>query len=363
MDFSARLNLPYLLPNQAQKHVTVNESLRALDVLVQLSVISSSRIDEPSVPVEGDAYILPAGASGETWSALSTGELAAFIDSAWMHLTPQTGWRAFDAELGEIVVFTNGSWVRLAAELPSSALMFGINAEGDATNRLTVKSDAELLSHDDITPGSGDARKIINKLGSTNSASVIFQTGFEPKAEIGLTGTDDLHVKVFDGTDWHDSAIIDRTTAHIGFPNGVSHTATGALHSNLILLPGGDGEVSIYRNDSLRPQNPRTYTISGISGDEVTLSTSDASELFYNAFMQDVCFLRIWNMSRSPQNAAWIEQTLGTNRLKISDASAIADWQPGDTLQLGDPLDVTPNRCIALDISPMMQNQLGAIFP
>jgi len=34
MDLSYYLKLPYLLPNQAQKHVTHNEALRRLDALV-----------------------------------------------------------------------------------------------------------------------------------------------------------------------------------------------------------------------------------------------------------------------------------------------------------------------------------------
>lgn len=32
------LGLPYILPSQAQKHVTHNEALRMLDAMVQLSV-------------------------------------------------------------------------------------------------------------------------------------------------------------------------------------------------------------------------------------------------------------------------------------------------------------------------------------
>lgn len=35
---STHLSLPYLAPAQAQKHVTHNEGLRMLDVLVQLSL-------------------------------------------------------------------------------------------------------------------------------------------------------------------------------------------------------------------------------------------------------------------------------------------------------------------------------------
>ena len=40
MDSSTNLQMPYLMPSQAQKHVTVNESLRRLDGLVQASAVS-----------------------------------------------------------------------------------------------------------------------------------------------------------------------------------------------------------------------------------------------------------------------------------------------------------------------------------
>ena len=36
MENSANLQLPYIMPSQAQKHVTHNEAVRTLDALVQL---------------------------------------------------------------------------------------------------------------------------------------------------------------------------------------------------------------------------------------------------------------------------------------------------------------------------------------
>ncbi|MBB3144845.1 hypothetical protein FHS21_001246 [Phyllobacterium trifolii] len=36
---TTNLKLPYIAPSQAQKHVTHNEAIRALDALVQLSVM------------------------------------------------------------------------------------------------------------------------------------------------------------------------------------------------------------------------------------------------------------------------------------------------------------------------------------
>ncbi|HCX10882.1 MAG TPA: ribonuclease III, partial [Hyphomonas sp.] len=50
MDESARLGLPYLIPNQAQKHVTVNEAFRKLDQMVQLCVQSKAISIQPEAP-------------------------------------------------------------------------------------------------------------------------------------------------------------------------------------------------------------------------------------------------------------------------------------------------------------------------
>jgi hypothetical protein len=36
--------------------------------------------------------------------------------------------------------------------------LLGIRATADPGNRLAVKSDGVLLSHDDVTPGTGDLR-------------------------------------------------------------------------------------------------------------------------------------------------------------------------------------------------------------
>jgi hypothetical protein len=40
MDKSDNLNLPYIMPSQAQKHVTHNEAIRALDAMLHLAVLS-----------------------------------------------------------------------------------------------------------------------------------------------------------------------------------------------------------------------------------------------------------------------------------------------------------------------------------
>ena len=53
-DTSSNLKLPFILPSQAQKHVTHNEALQILDALVQLTAISSSRSVPPASAQEAD---------------------------------------------------------------------------------------------------------------------------------------------------------------------------------------------------------------------------------------------------------------------------------------------------------------------
>jgi hypothetical protein len=78
MTDTPNLALPYILASQAQKHVTHNEAIRALDCLVQLSVESRVLTSPPASPADGSRYVVAAGASGD-WTGQS-GKIAAFQD-------------------------------------------------------------------------------------------------------------------------------------------------------------------------------------------------------------------------------------------------------------------------------------------
>lgn len=136
MDFTPRHALPYLLPNQAQKHVTFNDALSRLDSVVQMRVLSTDMPVQPEDPVDGDAYILPAGASGADWTSGSAGQLACVHDGGWVFLTPQDGWRAVDVERGGMLVFLAGNWHEVFRF--DQATGFVVLGEGEAQAPLTV---------------------------------------------------------------------------------------------------------------------------------------------------------------------------------------------------------------------------------
>lgn len=111
-DTSTNLNLPYVMPNQAQKHVTVNEGVRRLDALVQLGVESRSVSAEPSAPADGQVWIAPAGKTGAAWGEFTDEALAYYRDGAWEQLRPRAGWRAFVRDEGANVTYDGTTWRR-----------------------------------------------------------------------------------------------------------------------------------------------------------------------------------------------------------------------------------------------------------
>lgn len=164
-DVSAVLNLPYIQPSQAQKHVTHNEALRLLDVLVQLVDTDRSLTVPPAAPGAGARYIVAAGAGGP-WAG-QEGAIARHEAGGWQFFAPQPGWSAYVLAEAVTVVFDGVQW-RAPVEEPQLFSELGINTSADATNRLAVAAAATLFSH----VGDGHQMKI-NKAGPGAGAAEI----------------------------------------------------------------------------------------------------------------------------------------------------------------------------------------------
>jgi hypothetical protein len=204
-DNSPILALPFLMPSQAQKHVTHNEALRRLDIVVQLSVVAFDATTPPADPAEGEVHAL--GAAPVVAWAGHAGDLAAWLDGTWHFVTPLEGWRAWGKAEQQVRVWTGSDWVLPQAELaPLTEL--GIATAADATNRLAVSADATLLTHD----GGGHQLKI-NKANDGETASVLFQSNWAGHAEMGLAGDTDFAIKVsINGVAWTEALRFDATT-------------------------------------------------------------------------------------------------------------------------------------------------------
>jgi hypothetical protein len=208
MDQTTKLKLPYILAAQSQKHVTHNEALRVLDALVQLAVVDKDLSAPPGAPAEGHCYIVGASPTG-AWAG-HAGHVAAFQDGAWAFHPPLEGWVAWVSDEDTLYAFNGTNWV-VGGSGVNPASLVGVNATADSTNRLSVVSPASLFNH----AGAGHQLKI-NKAAAGDTGSVLFQTGFSGRAEFGLAGDDDFHVKVSaDGSAWHEAIVINRSNGTV----------------------------------------------------------------------------------------------------------------------------------------------------
>lgn len=200
------LNLPLILPAQAQKHLTHNEALMQLDTAVQLSVKSAVVPDAPANFAEGDAFLVPAnGAGGWAGQAQS---VAVFCNGGWQFSAPQIGWRCYVEDTQDMMVFDGSIWKSLAPEFQDIEGV-GINASFDHTNRMVVASDASLLTHD----GAGHQLKI-NRADVGQTASVLFQNNWMGQAELGMVGSDDFQIKTSaDGASFDTALAVNAQTA------------------------------------------------------------------------------------------------------------------------------------------------------
>lgn len=224
MSETSNLGLPYIDGGQAQKHVTHNEALRIIDAAIQIAVLDRTRIAPPAAPMEGQRHVVAAGAGG-AWSGHAQ-SIATWQDGAWAFLSPRAGWCIWSIADDVMLVFDGTAWRDLRNLALDNVAHLGINAAADATNRLSVKSDAVLLSHDDVTPGSGDMRAVLNKAEAVKDAALVFQNEFSTRALLGLLGDDDLAIKVSaDGVVFKPALAIDRSNGQMSLAQSPKFSA------------------------------------------------------------------------------------------------------------------------------------------
>ncbi|MBZ0260811.1 MAG: DUF2793 domain-containing protein [Hyphomicrobiales bacterium] len=232
------ISLPLLEASQAQKHVTHNEALLLLDAVVHLAVISRALAAPPVSPADGERYLVAASATGD-WLGHS-GHLAFREAGAWRFAVPKAGWRLWVVAESLFLVFDGTVWIDLRDfdELQNMDLL-GVNTTADAANKLSVASANVLFTH----MGEGQRVKL-NKNAAGDTASLLYQTGFSGRAEMGTTGDDDFHFKVSpDGSAWTEALVIDKTTGVVKIPASLelghaTDTTLSRVSAGLVAVEG-----------------------------------------------------------------------------------------------------------------------------
>ncbi|MGL4440928.1 MAG: DUF2793 domain-containing protein [Bosea sp. (in: a-proteobacteria)] len=227
-DTTLRHRLPLLAAAQAQKHVTHNEALSIIDTLLNLRLKSRGFNVPPASPVTGECHIV-----GSVPTAAWTGQaamLAVWSENAWLFHQPQAGWLASTTNPQKLEIFDGAIW----REAMSVVSTLGINATPDAANPVVMRVNNILATATlQAEGGNGDVRLKINRELSTDTASLLFQSGFSGRAEMGIVGSDQFSIKVSpDANTWHDALAIAPATGVVTFPSGALVTVLRNLVIN-----------------------------------------------------------------------------------------------------------------------------------
>jgi len=127
-----RLKLPLIDAAQAQKHVTHNEAVLALDLLTGIVPVLDRDLTAAPAAADGTVYML-GGAGTDAWDGYGAGDLALRIDGAWRRVLPSSGMVATIVDEAGLLLFYNGAnWASLLGGVLVGGPRFSAEVNYDA---------------------------------------------------------------------------------------------------------------------------------------------------------------------------------------------------------------------------------------
>jgi Protein of unknown function (DUF2793) len=287
---STHLGLTWLAAGQAQKHVSVNESLRRLDALVQLAVLSATTPTQPESPADGAVYILPAGKTGSAWGAMANGALAYWRDGSWEQISPREGWLAFVRDVDQLLVHDGAAWSQAALRTGLGLGSAAVRNTGASGANVPLLDGANTWSQGHVW-ASGSAFLPQNVVRNTSGDAfagywILEKSRAGEAVEAGDTVGTLLFRAVDAGAVARNSAIIyaeasaPPVTGHVPTNLFLGVTTSGGQFTNRLRL--GD-DITLYA--STGPQFDNAYTLGSTSfrfaaiySATGVITTSDAGE-------------------------------------------------------------------------------------
>lgn len=167
-----RFGFPFIAADQAQKHVTHNAALDLIDAALGGLVASATTTAAPGAPGEGEAYLLPTGATG--FGSAVAGQIAVHSGGVWIASPPFFGRRVYALDTGTPWVYAGSvfGWRRGdVAGLTSGATIGLAIREATLTLSGASQSAAALLPARSIVLG------VASKVTTTITGASSFNVG------------------------------------------------------------------------------------------------------------------------------------------------------------------------------------------
>ncbi len=159
---SLHLDFPFLIPNQAQKEITVNTALEKIDAILNTG-IKAIQSSAPSNPSEGDVYIISAPIFSSEWFNQEN-NIAYYSNAQWNFIIPQEGMSVFVIFDRSFYAYINSSWTSIGTETG------GATGTGSAVNSINASFNSVIVDRTRI-----DA--VVNTQSANNNAEDLILNG------------------------------------------------------------------------------------------------------------------------------------------------------------------------------------------
>jgi hypothetical protein len=152
-DTTARFELPFILPGQAQKELFHNEALARIDLALHPAVEGPPAAEPPTAPAEGECWIVAPAAGGD-WNGRDN-LLAMWTEGGWRFLAPPPGTSAWNKAAAVPLLWDGYQWHE--GDLASAGLLVnGVRVVGPRQPGVASPSGGTIID--------AEARAAINAL-------------------------------------------------------------------------------------------------------------------------------------------------------------------------------------------------------
>lgn len=238
------LGITELTSNQSQPEVTVNEAFRSVEALT-VRALSATTTAEPTSPAEGDAYIIPAGATGTNWATFSQNDVAWYMGGVWYNKAPLEGLRLWVNDTNALNIYDGASWGALSASVAQEDI-------DDAVNNLLQAGNGISLNYDDPNNEltiSSEVTEITayNGTGATLSAgTVVYQSGVQG-TNISVAAAYNSSASTMPAVGIVINDITDTSTGLIAVAGLVRNVDTSSFTAGDVLYVGLAGALTAYK--------------------------------------------------------------------------------------------------------------------
>lgn len=190
---TTKLILPLMASNQAQKYVTYNEAMFALDILTMLSIKDKDLTTPPGSPADGDTYIVGSGATG-LWSGKDL-NIAAWTNGAWKFFPPKEGWSCWVEDEDLRLEYNGSSWNRPNGAFSGFLRTTDFNVKTIASGVITATQTTTKVA----TEGGAGSDDLDTINGGAAGTIIILEQSDSSKTVVVKAGTG--NIRTFAGTD------------------------------------------------------------------------------------------------------------------------------------------------------------------